>query len=102
RPPAELAKATSVLSTLRGEDRSRLNSSVLPSGCCKVCSMAWLMSVLVLGGQARNLLQRRAELEVVHLHPVVQVDLYLLGGQRVEHVAFVVFQFGQHLAQALG
>jgi len=34
RPPAELAKATNVFSTLRGEDKSRLNSSVLLSGSC--------------------------------------------------------------------
>src|SRR5690606_32971646 len=61
----------------------------------RLVSASWirllLMSVLVLCGQARNLLQCPLELEVIHLHPVIQVNLHLLGGQRVEHVALVVF-----------
>ena len=34
RPPAVFAKATKVFNIGLGEDKSRLNSKVLPSGCC--------------------------------------------------------------------
>ena len=34
RPPAVFAKATKVFNIGLGEDESRLNSKVLPSGCC--------------------------------------------------------------------
>ena len=44
-------------------------------------------------GKPGALFERFAEFVVVDLHAVIEVQLDLFGRQRVEHIAFVVFQF---------
>lgn len=54
------------------------------------------MSFAYSAAQARDFLQGMAKFGVVYLYAIVEVDLYLPGGERVEGFVLVLFQFGDH------
>src|SRR5690606_26056475 len=94
------AKATRVLRIFRGEDKSRLNSSVFPSAAASTCVLGGFISI-VLGFQAGELLQRSAKFRVVGFHTIVQVNFELLRSQRVEGISLGGVHLGNNLADFL-
>src|SRR5262249_3617715 len=58
RPPAELANATRVHNAGLGEDRSRLNSRVLPSGRRSISSSVTLRNILRTSQAAKQFVVR--------------------------------------------